>query len=379
MRVAARTCRRCRPRPAARPARGEPAASQARYVELRSTRCGASGQPMSNTPVSTVSSARRRDQRVACRRRRAVDSSEATKRVPTATAAAPAARAAARRGGVDDAAGRDHRQRRSRARSAATSTGSGVVDSHVAAGLDAPARSARRRRPRRPPARRDAADLHEHAAAGGVQRGHERRRLAPREGHDRHPLGDAERRPARPARSASTRLTANGASVDRAAGRRSRAAARRAASTRPGSWRGRRRRRRRGTARGPAAPPIGACMTPAGVPSTSFTSRDARAARPASSSAAAAASLPLLPTAPPARASAWARVVRRDDAERDRHAGLQRHQRAAARRLGADEREVRRLALDHAAQADHRGVAAAVAKPARRQRQLERARHRRRA
>ena len=163
--------------------------------------------------------------------------------------------------------------------------------------------SASRTRGGRGAARLDVADLHEHAAAGRVQLRQERPRLAPREGHDRHALGGAERHPLgllevqhevdgeRPVGDAAQ----VGDLAPQLVGLHPRGR-----DARPA----RRRRPRRGSSSCPAAPPIGACMTPNRVPSTAFMPSGWRAARRTARCAAAAASLPLLPTAPPARATA---------------------------------------------------------------------------
>ena len=61
--------------------------------------------------------------------------------------------------------------------------------------------------------------------------------------------------------------------------------------------------------------------------------------------------------------------------EDDRHAGVARDLRDAARGLVRDEVEVRGLAADHGAEADDRVVAAARRQAPRHERDLERARH----
>ncbi len=65
--------------------------------------------------------------------------------------------------------------------------------------------------------------------------------------------------------------------------------------------------------------------------------------------------------------------VHGQDAERDRHAGLERSELEAARRLARHVVEVRRLAADHAAERDHAGVAAGLRERHRGERELERA------
>ena len=93
------------------------------------------------------------------------------------------------------------------------------------------------------------------------------------------------------------------------------------------------------------------------------------------SRAVSAASKPLLPALVPARSIAWSRVSAVTTPKTTGIAGLQADLRDALGHLVGHEREVRRVALDDAAQADHRGVAAAAARALGGQRDLEPARH----
>src|SRR5215207_8095548 len=85
--------------------------------------------------------------------------------------------------------------------------------------------------------------------------------------------------------------------------------------------------------------------------------------------------LALVALAPAGAGERLVHVVDGEDAERARHARVERHAGDPARRLGTDEVVVVGLAADHRAEAGHAGVAAGVGAVAGGQRQLERAGH----
>ena len=104
-------------------------------------------------------------------------------------------------------------------------------------------------------------------------------------------------------------------------------------------------------------------------------SRAISSSSPAISRAASAPSHPLLPWTPPARASAWVRILGGEHLEQARNPRAERYLGDTPGGLVRHELEVRRVAPDHGAEAEHGRVASGAGHPVGDHGDLERSRH----